>query len=155
MTNKWENGKWHRMDYVDLVLHSQEFLKCIALDAILVRVFTLGVFFFFFCKWCDDMLLLIFIRPLYPECVLESWPPSSGDPGQWNIWSDCSRTRQTDADSARPLWRRALGSGPAPQEATSCDRQRWPLCKVRPQQWLSSSYFFGITGLFCPNLPVA
>lgn len=35
------------MDYVDLVLHSQEFLKCIALDAILVRVFTLGVFFFF------------------------------------------------------------------------------------------------------------
>lgn len=111
--------------------------------------------FFFFCKWCDDMLLLIFIRPLYPECVLESWPPSSGDPGQWNIWSDCSRTRQTDADSARPLWRRALGSGPAPQEATSCDRQRWPLCKVRPQQWLSSPYFFGITGLFCPNLPVA
>lgn len=33
------------MGYVDLVLHSQEFLKCVALDAILVRVFTLGVFF--------------------------------------------------------------------------------------------------------------
>lgn len=33
------------MGYVDLVLLSQEFLKGVALYAILVRVFTLGVFF--------------------------------------------------------------------------------------------------------------
>lgn len=81
----------------------------------------------------------LFTRPLYPECVLESRPPSSRDPGQWDIWSDRAWTRQADADPARPLWGGALGSGPAPQEATGCDRQWWPLCQVRPQQWWLSS----------------
>lgn len=134
-----QNGVWGWLSNPSIV-------QMCSLDAILVT----GCFVrYFIYEWCGDMALFysfIFVRPLYPECVLESRPPSSRDPGQWDLWSDRARAGQADADPAGPLWGGALGSGPAPQEATGCDGQRRSLCQVKSGQWpLSLHWRPGIT----------
>lgn len=134
-----QNGVWGWLSNPSIV-------QMCSLDAILVTGCLVRYFIY---EWCGDMALFysfIFVRPLYPECVLESRPPSSRDPGQWDLWSDRARAGQADADPAGPLWGGALGSGPAPQEATGCDGQRRSLCQVKSGQWpLSLHWRPGIT----------